>query len=90
MLLDIKVKWIPTKTISNQLSHHFSKRSNYHIEEISDRYIQSHHVNKGDFPVMHVNIMSSPANLNMFYDRTYDFVTDKLNKNKAFVMKTGL
>ena len=57
----------PDKNYFSQLAHHLSKSSNYYIEESFNKYIQRNSVINDDFYVMHVNIRSTPANLNNFF-----------------------
>ena len=57
----------PDKNYFNQLAHHMSKNSNYYIEESFNKYTQKNNVINDDFSIIHVNIRSIPANLNIFY-----------------------
>ena len=55
----------PDKNNFNQLAHHFSKSSNYHIEDSFNKYIIRNNVNMDDFSLLHNNIRSIPASLSI-------------------------
>ena len=64
----------PDKNYFNQLAHHFSKSSNYHIEDSFNKYIIRNNVNMDDFSLLHNNIRSIPANISILlsYMRNLD------------------
>ena len=55
----------PDKNYFNQLAHHLSKSSNYHIEDSFNKYIIRNNANMDDFSLLHKNIRSIPANLSI-------------------------
>ena len=55
----------PDKNYLNQLAHHLSKSSKYHMEDSFNKYIIRNNVNMDDFSLLHNNVRSIPANLSI-------------------------
>ena len=47
----------------NQLAHHLSRSSNYYSEDSFSKLIRQKGISSEDFPIIHTNIRSAPANL---------------------------